>query len=139
MEHLMAKIDGAAAVLGGLCGWFFGGFDGFFYALIAFTTIDYISGVMAAWERKELSSAVGFRGIRRKVMIFALVGIAHVIDAEFFGHGDVLRDAVAFFYLANEGLSILENAVEIGVPAPEFLKEKLMQIHGGAEKEKAKD
>ena len=134
MGGMMHRIDAIMAGVGGVFGWFFGGFDGFFYALVAFTITDYISGMLAAAIKHELSSAVGFRGIARKVMIFALVGICHILDAEFLGHGDVLREAVTFFYLANEGLSILENAVEIGVPAPEFLKEKLLQIHGGVKK-----
>lgn len=128
MDSIYHKIDAIMAGVGGIFGWFFGGFDGFFYALVAFTAIDYLSGVLAAAVKHELSSAIGFRGIARKVMIFSLVGICHILDAEFLQHGDVLREAVTFFYLANEGLSILENAVAIGVPTPEFLREKLLQM-----------
>lgn len=138
MDTLFHRIDAIMAGVGGIFGWFFGGFDGFFYALVAFTAIDYLSGVLAAAVKHELCSAIGFRGIARKVMIFALVGICHILDAEFLRHGDVLREAVTFFYLANEGLSILENAVKIGVPTPEFLREKLLQINSGGKDEPEK-
>ena len=120
-----------AGVLGGALGWYFGKLDGFLYALLAFSTADYISGVMAAWSNKELSSSIGFKGIAGKVMIFALVGIANTIDMLLFGQADTLRTAVIMFYVANESLSIIENAVKLNVPIPEALKDKLMQIHGG--------
>lgn len=125
-----------AAVGGGL-GWFFGEMDGFFYALIAFVVIDYLTGVMCAVADKSLSSDVGFRGICRKVLIFVMVGIGHVIDAQIIGSGDALRTAVIFFYISNEGVSLLENAAHIGLPVPEKLKEVLAQLHDrvGTDKE----
>lgn len=127
-----------AAVGGGL-GWFFGEMDGFFYALTAFVVIDYLTGVMCAVADKSLSSDVGFRGICRKVLIFVMVGIGHVIDAQIIGSGDALRTAVIFFYISNEGVSLLENAAHIGLPVPEKLKEVLAQLHDRAGTDKEGD
>lgn len=118
-----------AAAVGGALGAFIGGFDGLMYALLTFVCIDYITGVMGAIVDHRLSSAVGFRGICRKVLIFALVGVANVLDAQIIGSGSVLRSAVASFYLANEGISLLENAAHLGLPVPEKLKEILVQLH----------
>ena len=106
------------------------------YALIAFVVIDYITGVMCAIINRELSSAVGFKGIFRKVLIFLLVGIANIIDVQVIGTGAVLRTAVIFFYISNEGVSLLENAGHIGLPIPEKLKEVLAQLHNRTEDDK---
>lgn len=138
MSKFLDYLDWAAGVLGGLCGWFWGGFDGFLRALFIFTAVDYISGVMAAYVQGILSSRVGFKGIAGKIMIFALVGIVNVLDREFLGNSDALRTAVVFFYMANEGISILENTVKIGLPVPEILKEKLLQIKGQEKENKNK-
>lgn len=119
----------AIAAIGGFCGWFLGGFDGFLYALVAFAVIDYITGVMCAINDKTLSSAVGFRGICRKVLIFAMVGLANILDVYILGEGSVLRTAVIFFYLSNEGVSMLENAAHLGLPVPDKLKDVLEQLH----------
>lgn len=117
------------AVLGGWIGWFLGGSDGFLYALIAFVVIDYATGVMCAVIDKKLSSEVGFRGIFRKVLIFVMVGIGHILDTYILGGGSVIRTAVIFFYCSNEGLSLIENAAHIGLPIPEQLKSILEQLH----------
>ena len=119
------------------CGLVLGGCDGLLYALIAFIVIDYITGVMCAIENHELSSEIGFKGISRKVLIFLLVGIANIVDVDVIGTGSVLRAAVCFFYISNEGLSILENAAILGLPIPEQLKKVLKQIknRGGDEKQ----
>jgi toxin secretion/phage lysis holin len=116
------------AALGGYIGWFLGGFDGFLYALIAFVVIDYITGVMVAVLEKKLSSDIGFKGIFRKVLIFMLVGIGHIIDCYIIEKGGAIRTAVIFFYLSNEGLSILENAALVGLPIPEKLKGILLEL-----------
>ncbi|WP_395152290.1 holin family protein [uncultured Allofournierella sp.] len=121
------------AAIGGWLGYFLGGFDGLLYALIAFMVVDYITGVMCAIVDKTLSSAVGFKGICRKVLILALVGIAHILDVNIIGGGSVLRTAVIFFYLSNEGVSLLENASHLGLPIPENMKEILAQLHNRAE------
>ena len=117
------------AAVGGGIGWFFGELDGFFYALLAFVVIDYMTGVMCAIADRSLSSEVGFRGIFRKVLIFVMVGAGHILDAQVVGSGDALRTAVIFFYISNEGVSLLENAAHIGLPVPEKLKDVLAQLH----------
>ena len=121
--------------VGGWLGWFLGGCDGLLYALVLFVVVDYITGVMCAINDHKLSSEVGFRGICRKGLIFLLVGIGHVLDAQIIGTGSVLRTAVIFFYLSNEGVSLLENAGHLGLPIPEKLKIVLEQLHDRAEKE----
>ena len=121
--------------VGGWLGWFLGGCDGLLYALVLFVVVDYITGVMCAAADHKLSSEVGFRGICRKVLIFLLVGIGHVLDAQIIGTGSVLRTAVIFFYLSNDGVSLLENAGHLGLPIPEKLKVVLEQLHDRAEKD----
>lgn len=121
--------------VGGWLGYFLGGCDGLLYALVVFVVVDYITGVMCAINNKTLSSAVGFKGICRKVLIFLLVGIANVLDVQVIGTGSVLRTAVIFFYISNEGISLLENAGHLGLPVPEKIKVVLEQLHDRAEKE----
>ena len=129
MKQIWSGIQLAFTAVGGFLGWFLGGVDGFLYALIAFTVIDYITGVMCAVTDKNLSSSVGFKGICRKVLIFTLVGIGNIVDVYVLGQGGVLRTAVIFFYLSNEGVSILENSAHLGLPIPEKLKDVLEQLH----------
>jgi toxin secretion/phage lysis holin len=126
------------AALGGFLGWFLGGVDGFLYALVAFIATDYITGVMCAIVERVLSSEIGYRGIFKKVLIFALVGIAHIIDQNIIGDGSVIRTAVIFFYLSNEGISIIENATRLGLPIPEKLRDVLKQLKGGGDKDGTK-
>ena len=123
------------AGIGGWLGWFLGGCDGLLYALIAFVVIDYITGGMCAVVDKNLSSEVGFRGIFKKVLIFLLVGIGHLLDAQVIGTGSVVRTAVIFFYISNEGVSLLENAGHLGLPIPSKIKVVLEQLHERAERE----
>ena len=139
MKQIWSGIQIAFTAFGGFLGWFLGGVDGFLYALIAFTVIDYITGVMCAITDKKLSSAVGFKGICRKVLIFTLVGIGNIVDVYVLGQGGVLRTAVIFFYLSNEGVSIMENSAHLGLPIPAKLKEVLEQLHnrGGNDNESA--
>ena len=120
--------------LGGIVGWFLGGIDGFLLALITLVIIDYTTGVIAAYTTGQLSSSVGFKGIARKVMIFALIGLAHILDVHVLGEGGVLRTATIFFYLANEGLSITENAALIGLPIPDKLRGALAAISARSDK-----
>ena len=135
MKNIWYGIQAAFTALGGFFGWFLGGADGFLYALIAFVVIDYITGVMCAISDKQLSSEVGFRGICRKVLIFILVGVGNIVDAYVLQIGHVLRTAVIFFYLSNEGISLLENSGRLGLPIPQKLKDILSQLHnkGGNE------
>lgn len=134
MKEIWNCIQIAFTALGGFIGWFLGGMDGFLYALIAFAVIDYITGVLCAISDKTLSSEVGFKGICRKVLIFTMVGIGNILDIYVLGETGVLRTAVIFFYLSNEGVSLLENAAHLGLPIPEKLKEVLEQLHNRAEK-----
>ena len=134
MKEFWNTIQLVFAAVGGWLGYFLGGCDGLLYALIAFVVIDYITGVMCAISDKTLSSEVGFRGICRKVLIFLLVGIGHIVDAQVIGSGGVLRTAVIFFYLSNEGVSLIENAAHLGLPVPDKLKAVLEQLHDRAEK-----
>lgn len=114
--------------LGGFIGWFLGGFDGLIYTLVAFVVIDYITGVMVAITTGKVSSRIGFQGIAKKVVIFSLVGIGQMLDFYIIQNGSAIRTAVVFFYLSNEGLSILENATRIGLPIPEKLKKVFIEM-----------
>jgi len=136
VKELVNTIQMIVAVLGGYIGYFLGGWDGFLYALVAFVVIDYITGIMVAVLEKRLSSEVGFRGIFKKVLIFSLVAVGHIIDSKLIQNGGAIRTAVIFFYLSNEGISILENTAKIGLPIPERLREVLEQINGDGEKTK---
>ena len=120
--------------IGGWLGYFLGGCDGLLIALVVFAVVDYITGVMCAINDQKLSSEVGFRGICRKVLIFFLVGMANILDVQVIGTGSVLRTAIIFFYLSNEGVSLLENAAHLGLPVPQKLKDVLEQLHDRAEK-----
>ncbi len=122
MKETMNTLQLIFTAVGGYIGYFLGGFDGLIYALVAFVVIDYITGLMAAIIEKKLSSEIGFRGIFKKVLIFTLVGIGHTIDFYLIEKGSAVRTAVVFFYLSNEGLSIMENAARIGLPIPEKLR-----------------
>ena len=135
IDLIWAKIQVAITAVGGWIGWFLGGVDGMLIALIVLMALDYLSGVMCAIADKKLSSAVGFKGICKKVLILMLVGVANIIDVHVVGTGAVLRGAVICFYLSNEGLSLLENAAYLGLPIPEKLKDVLSQLHHRDEKE----
>lgn len=112
----------------GVIGWYFGEINSLLYALIAFVTIDYVSGVLLAILEKKLSSEIGFKGISKKVMIFVLIGLGNIIDQYIIGSGSSLRTMLIMFYLSNEGISILENATKIGLPLPQKLKDILLQL-----------
>lgn len=135
MKEFWNGIQLVFAVIGGWLGWFLGECDGLMYALIAFVIADYVTGVMCAVSDKQLSSEVGFKGICRKVLIFVLVGMANILDMHVIGTGCVLRTAVLFFYISNEGVSVLENAGHLGLPIPERLLNVLEQLHEDAEQE----
>ena len=135
MREIWSIIQAAIASIGAGLGYYLGGWDGFLYALLAFVIIDYITGIMCAVLDKKLSSEIGFRGIFKKVLIFSLVAIGHIVDQSVIGDGSVIRTAVIFFYLSNEGISILENAAHIGLPVPQKLKDILEQLHNRDSKE----
>ena len=135
MKEFWNMIQFLFAGIGGWLGYFLGGCDGLLIALLLFVITDYITGVMCAIADKKLSSAVGFKGICRKVLIFLLVGIANILDMQVIGAGSVLRTAVIFFYISNEGVSLLENAGHLGLPIPVKIKSVLEQLHDRAESE----
>lgn len=136
----MDKLIGAAKlVFGGIIAavsGFIGGMDGIMYALIAFITIDYATGAAVAVKEKKLSSEVGFWGLVRKVCILALVGVAHYIDCYVMQSGDVIRTVAAMYYIGNEGISILENCGNLGLPLPPKLMAVMVQIKEGKGEEK---
>lgn len=134
MKDVWHVIQVIFAGLGGFMGWFLGGADGFLYTLIAFVVVDYLSGVMRAVANKKLSSDVGFKGVFKKVLIFVMVGVGHLLDTHIIGAGSVLRTAVIFFYLSNEGISLLENAGSLGLPIPQKLRDVLAQLHDKGDK-----
>ena len=134
MKEFWNMIQLAFAGVGGWLGYFLGGCDGLILALLAFVVIDYITGVMCAISNHTLSSEVGFKGICRKVLIFLLMGIANILDIHVIGSGSALRTAVIFFYISNEGVSLLENAAHLGLPIPEKIKTVLEQLHDRAER-----
>ena len=135
MKDFWYSIQTVFMAIGGWLGWYLGGCDGLLYALLGFVVMDYITGVMCAIADKKLSSEVGFKGLCRKVLIFILVGAANIIDVQIIGTGSVLRTAVIFFYISNEGVSLLENAGHLGLPIPAKLKAVLEQLHDRSEKE----
>lgn len=128
MDKILNWCKFAIAFGGCILGWLLGGFDSLIYALIAFVAIDYITGVLMAIYEKKVSSEIGFQGISKKAMIFALVAVGHMIDQYVIGSGSSLRTMLIMFYLSNEGISILENAGSIGLPLPQKLKDVLQQL-----------
>jgi len=128
MKSIWNTVQLVFSGIGGWLGYFMGGYDGFLYALVLFVVADYITGVLVAIFEKRLSSEVGFKGICRKALIFMLVGIANVLDMSVIGTGSVLRTAIIFFYISNEGVSLLENAAKLGLPIPEKIKAVLEQL-----------
>ena len=134
MKEFWNMIQMVFAAVGGWLGYYLGGCDGLLLALVAFAAADYLTGVMCAVSDRKLSSNVGFKGICRKVLIFLLVGIANILDVHVIGTGSVLRTAVIFFYISNEGVSLLENVAHLGLPVPEKIKAVLEQLHDRAEK-----
>ena len=139
IDLIWTKLQMACAALGGWIGYFVGGMDGMLIALIVFMVLDYITGLMCAVMDRKLSSSVGFRGICKKVLILMLVGVANILDVHVIGTGSALRGAVVCFYLANEGLSLLENAAHIGLPVPQRLKDVLAQLHNREDKDNSTD
>lgn len=138
MKEFWNSIQAIFTVIGGWLGFYLGGMDGLLVALVMFVVADYITGVMCAISERKLSSSIGFKGIFRKILIFILVGVANELDMAIVGSANVIRTAVIFFYISNEGISLLENAAHLGLPIPEKLKQVLEQLHN-KEREETKD
>ena len=136
IDIIWAKIQIAITAIGGWLGYFLGGMDGMLIALLVLMVLDYISGIMCAIADKNLSSAIGFRGICKKVLVLMLVGVANIVDIHVVGTGSALRGAVICFYMSNESLSLFENAAHLGLPVPDKLREILSQLHNRQDKDK---
>ncbi len=136
IDLVWTKVQIAITAIGGWIGYFVGGMDGMLIALIVLMSLDYISGIMCAIVDKRLSSAIGFRGVCKKVLTLMLVGVANILDIHVVGEGSALRSAVIAFYMSNEALSLFENAAHIGLPVPDPLKNALAQLHGRDDKDK---
>lgn len=136
MKELWNVIQIGLAAVGAWLGWFLGGMDGLIYAMLVFVIADYVTGVMCAINDKHLSSEIGFKGICKKIIIFMLIGVANLIDVYVIKSGAMLRTATIFFYLSNEGISLIENAVHLGLPVPEKIKQVLKQLTDNNKKEK---
>lgn len=134
MDKPLGNFKVILALSGGVLGWLFGGFDSLIYALIAFVVLDYVTGVLLAIHEKKISSEIGFRGISKKITIFILVAVGHVIDQYVIGTGSSLRTMLIMFYLSNEGISIIENAGAIGLPFPQKLKDVIQQLSSDEKK-----
>lgn len=128
MDKLKLIFDAIAGVVGGIVGFFFGGVTPLFLAVVAFMTVDYITGVLIAKINKNLSSEIGFKGLAKKFLILVFVALAHIIDVSVLNSAPILQSAVTTFFIANEGLSIIENAASLGVPIPKKLIDVLEQI-----------
>lgn len=133
MDNIWRNIQAALTIIGGAIGYFLGGLDGLLIVLLAFMVIDYITGIMCAIKDKSISSKVGFSGICKKILILVLVGMSNLLDIYVLQTGSMLRTAALFFYISNEGVSILENAGKLGLPIPAKIKNVLAQLHDKAE------
>ena len=135
MKAVWELVKVCLGAIGGTLSWYFGNFDGLFIALLGFILADYITGLVLAYHRKELSSEQGFKGFLKKCVVLLIVGIANLLDVYVIKMNMALRSGVIVYYLANEGLSILENSAQLGLPIPEKLKETLAQLHNKENKE----
>ncbi len=135
MSKIQIIIDSIAGAVGAVLGFMYGEVNGLFWALIAFMATDYITGVVVAAINKQLSSEVGFRGLAKKLMILVFVSLGHIADMYVLGGTPVAMSAVMLFYIANEGLSIIENAGNLGLPVPKKLKDIMVQLKKESEEE----
>ena len=131
MKNVLETVTLGFGGIGGILGLLFGELDGSLYALVVFVIADYFTGVISAINNKKLSSDIGFEGISKKICIFVLVAIANIVDVNILNSGAAVRTAVIFFYLSNEGISVLENAVKLGLPVPEKLRNILLKMNEG--------
>lgn len=139
MDNIIRNIQAVLTVIVGAIGYFIGGLDGLMIVLLVLMGIDYITGVICGIADKKLSSKVGFIGICRKVLILLMVGIANLLDVNIIQTGSMLRSATLFFYISNEGISVLENAAKLGLPIPKKIKDVLEQLHDKSEKDESED
>jgi toxin secretion/phage lysis holin len=130
--NALTGIKAAFAILGGAITAVLGGWDLALQVLVLFVVLDYLVGLIAAWTEKSLDSRIGFRGIAKKILLFVPIAICYALD-QVLGQ-EILRSLAIFFYIANEGLSIIENLGRAGVPVPDALGEALEQLKKKGEK-----
>lgn len=135
MSKIQIIIDSIAGAVGAVLGFMYGEVTGLFWALIAFMALDYITGVIVAIIEKRLSSEVGFRGLAKKFLILVFVAVGHIADTYILGGTPAAMSAVMLFYIANEGISIIENAAALGLPVPKKLTSIMEQIKNKSESE----
>jgi toxin secretion/phage lysis holin len=135
MSKIQIIIDSIAGAVGAVLGFMYGEVNGLFWALIAFMALDYITGVIVAVIEKRLSSEVGFRGLAKKFLILVFVAVGHIADTYILGGTPAAMSAVMLFYMANEGISIIENAAALGLPVPKKLTSIMEQIKNKSESE----
>ena len=135
MSKIQIIIDSIAGAVGAVLGFMYGEVTGLFWALIAFMALDYITGVVVAIIEKRLSSEVGFRGLAKKFLILVFVAVGHIADTYILGGTPAAMSAVMLFYIANEGISIIENADALGLPVPKKLTNIMEQIKNKSESE----
>ena len=135
MSKIQIIIDSIAGAVGAVLGFMYGEVNGLFWALIAFMALDYITGVIVAVIEKRLSSEVGFRGLAKKFLILVFVAVGHIADTYILGGTPAAMSAVMLFYMANEGISIIENAAALGLPVPKKLTNIMEQIKNKSESE----
>ncbi len=135
MSRIQIIIDSIAGAVGAVLGFMYGEVTGLFWALIAFMALDYITGVVVAIIEKRLSSEVGFRGLAKKFLILVFVAVGHIADTYILGGTPAAMSAVMLFYMANEGISIIENAAALGLPVPKKLKDIMAQLKKESEEE----
>ncbi len=135
MSKIQIIIDSIAGAVGAVLGFMYGEVNGLFWALIAFMALDYITGVIVAVIEKRLSSEVGFRGLAKKFLILVFVAVGHIADTYILGGTPAAMSAVMLFYIANEGISIIENAAALGLPVPKKLTNIMEQIKNKSESE----
>ena len=135
MKTIAQSLPTIAAVGGSLLGFLLGGFDGYLYSLLGFVVIDYLTGLALAAARRQVSSQIGFTGILKKMLIFVIVAMGHLLDQNLLGGSATLRTAMIFFYLTNEAISITENLGALGFPLPPKLKQVLTQLSAESEEQ----
>lgn len=135
MSKFQIIIDSIAGAVGAVLGFMYGEVSGLFWALIAFMALDYITGVIVAIIEKRLSSEVGFRGLAKKFLILVFVAVGHIADTYILGGTPAAMSAVMLFYIANEGISIIENATALGLPVPKKITGLMEQIRNKSESE----
>lgn len=129
MDKIFNAISVITGIVGGLAASLFGAWDKLMWALVALMIFDYVSGVIKGIYTKTLSSDIGFKGLLKKIVVLIIVALANVIQ-ELTGNNIAIREIVIMFYIANEGISILENAAVLSPNMPEKLKEILLQLRG---------